>query len=63
MPDVPVLMPVSQYMAGWLEDYAERVQARISGVPRGAVTGLKRLDAILGGCLMPGLHFVTGIQQ
>lgn len=60
MPDVPVLMPVSQYMAGWLEDYAERVQARISGVPRGAVTGLKRLDAILGGCLMPGLHFVTG---
>jgi replicative DNA helicase len=60
MPDVPVLMPVSQYMAGWLEDYAERVEARISGVPRGAVTGLKRLDAILGGCLMPGLHFVTG---
>jgi replicative DNA helicase len=60
MPDVPVLMPVSQYMAGWLEDYAERVDARISGVPRGAVTGLKRLDAILGGCLMPGLHFVTG---
>jgi replicative DNA helicase len=60
MPDVPVLMPVSQYMAGWLVDYAERVEARISGVPRGAVTGLKRLDAILGGCLMPGLHFVTG---
>lgn len=60
MPDVPVLMPVSQYMAGWLEDYAERVEARDSGVPRGAVTGLKRLDAILGGCLMPGLHFVTG---
>lgn len=60
MHDVPVLMPVSQYMAGWLEDYAERVEARISGVPRGAVTGLKRLDAILGGCLMPGLHFVTG---
>ena len=53
-------MPVSQYMAGWLEDYAERVEARISGVPRGAVTGLNRLDAILGGCLMPGLHFVTG---
>lgn len=58
-PNVP-LVAASQYTAAWLEDYKERVESRVNGIPRGPVTGLKRLDSMLGGCLMPGLHFVTG---
>ena len=60
MPDVPVLMPVSQCLPDWMDDYAERERSYLNGEARGAVTGLRYLDQLLTGCLMPGLHYLTG---
>lgn len=60
MPDVPVLMPVSQCLPDWEDDYKLRVDSYDKGIARGAVTGLRKLDDILTGCLMPGLHYITG---
>jgi replicative DNA helicase len=61
MPDEPVLMPVSQCLPDWLDDYELRVDSYLNGTARGAVTGLQYLDnEILTGCLMPGLHYLTG---
>ncbi len=60
MPDEPVLMPVSQCLPDWQDDYELRVDSYLNGTARGAVTGLQYLDKVLTGCLMPGLHYITG---
>jgi replicative DNA helicase len=60
MPDVPILMPVSQCLPDWEDDYKLRVDSYLNGTARGAVTGLQYLDNVLTGCLMPGLHYITG---
>lgn len=35
-------------------------EARLTGKPRGAITGLKSLDEELAGAFAPGLHFIHG---
>lgn len=60
MPDEHVLMPVSQCLPDWEDDYKLRVISYLDGTARGAVTGLRYLDSVLTGCLMPGLHYLTG---
>ena len=35
-------------------------EARVSGKPRGAITGLGKLDRELSGAFAPGLHFIHG---
>lgn len=41
-------------------DYRRKATARSSGLAVGPISGLKKLDAELGGCLAPGLHILQG---
>ena len=56
----PRLLPLAALL-GEVEAFAQAVHdARITGVARGPVTGLRRLDDALGGVLQPGLHILHG---
>jgi replicative DNA helicase len=57
---VPRLMQLSQLLGEWEADAQTAFDARVNGVARGPVTGLVKLDAVLGGLLAPGLHIVHG---
>jgi replicative DNA helicase len=56
----PRLLPLAALL-GEVQEYAQAVHdARVNGVARGPVTGLRRLDDALGGVLQPGLHILHG---
>lgn len=42
------------------QDAAAAHEARLTGEPRGPVTGFPKLDRELSGALLPGLHFIHG---
>lgn len=54
------LLPLGKLADLWAEEAEAARAARLSGVPRGPVTGVPALDRELGGYLTPGLHFVHG---
>jgi len=56
----PRLYPCSDLLAAFTAEAEAAWDARRSGKPRGVTTGFRKLDAELGGYLMPGLHFVHG---
>src|SRR5262249_16936954 len=49
-----------QLLGEWEADAQAAFDARVNGIPRGPVTGLRSLDDALGGVLQPGLHIVHG---
>jgi replicative DNA helicase len=51
---------LGQLLDEWRDDAQAAFDARTKGIARGPVTGLARLDTILGGVLQPGLHIVHG---
>jgi len=55
---LPRLMKLGQLLDEWQEDAQAAFDARVNGIARGPVTGLAKLDAILGGVLQPGAHFI-----
>lgn len=57
---VAPLLPLSDLLNAWAVDAEAAQAARLSGVPRGPVTGLTKLDRELGGYLAPGLHVLHG---
>jgi replicative DNA helicase len=59
-PREPRLLPLDQLLGEWERDAEAAHEARISGRPRGPITGHARLDEALGGALSPGLHVVHG---
>jgi len=59
-PDVARLWPLGKLSDLWAADAEAARASRMSGVPRGPVTGFPTLDRELGGYLRPGLHFVHG---
>jgi len=59
-PAAPRLMQLSQLLGEWEADAQAAFDARVNGTARGPVTGLVKLDAVLGGLLSPGLHIVHG---
>jgi replicative DNA helicase len=44
----------------WELDALAAHQAALSGIPRGPITGLRKVDEALGGAFQVGLHFVHG---
>ncbi len=51
---------LGELLSVWEEDASLAHKARQAKTPRGPVTGLSRLDQILGGFLSPGLHVMHG---
>jgi replicative DNA helicase len=56
----PRLVRPADLLEEWEADATAAHQARVTGQPRGPVTGLEALDQELGGYLPPGLHVVHG---
>lgn len=56
----PRLCRLRDLLGEWETDATQAHQARLSGQARGPVSGFKQLDAEMGGCFAPGLHFVHG---
>jgi len=59
-PDAPRLYALGDLLGAWAADAEAAHAARLTGTPRGPVTGLDKLDRDLGGYLAPGLHIVHG---
>ena len=59
-PNAGRLLPLCDLLEAWQADAEAAYAARLSGTPRGAVTGLPRIDRELGGYLSPGLHVLHG---
>jgi len=56
----PILTRLGDLLGLWEADATAAHQARLSGIPRGPVTGLEKLDRDLGGALEQGVHVVHG---
>lgn len=56
----PPLFQLAGLVDALTEDAAMRRQAKLENRPIGPVTGFPTLDAMLSGCLMPGLHVLHG---
>ena len=58
----PMLRPVrlKDLVDELVADATAAAQARAEGRPRGPVTGLPKLDELLGGYLAPGVHVIQG---
>jgi replicative DNA helicase len=56
----PRLLPLGSLLGEWEVDAQAAFDARVKGIPRGPVTGLRALDDALGGVMQPGLHVVHG---
>lgn len=54
------LLPLAGIVDDLAADAATRRQAKIENRPLGPVTGFPRLDSMLSGSLMPGLHILHG---
>jgi replicative DNA helicase len=54
----PRLARLGDLLGEWEADATAAHQARLTGMPRGPVTGLAGLDLELGGVLEPGVHVV-----
>ncbi len=54
------LIRLSDALADFRADADAAHHARVTGTPRGPVTGLKKLDFELGGAFAPGVHVVHG---
>lgn len=59
-PERPRLCLMADLLDDLREDAAVAHAAKLDGVTRGPVTGFKKLDADLGGCLPVGLNIVHG---
>lgn len=56
----PKLLRFSDVLGAFRADAEAAFDARVNGVPRGPVTGIRALDDVLGGAMQPGLHIVHG---
>lgn len=56
----PRLIRLGDLLRDWEQDAAEAHEAYATGKPRGAITGLAKVDRELGGAFAPGLHIVHG---
>lgn len=56
----PPLLRLADLLGDWEADAAARHAAYNGGAALGPVTGLTRLDALIGSALMPGLHVLHG---
>jgi replicative DNA helicase len=56
----PRLARLGDLLGEWEADAVAAHRARLTGTPRGPVTGLAGLDLELGGALEPGLHVAHG---
>jgi replicative DNA helicase len=56
----PRLYALSQLLPDWQSDAEAAYDARVNGLPRGPLTGIKKLDLELNGALSPGVHVVHG---
>ena len=54
------LMARAEVLSAFECDAASAYAARVSGVPRGPLSGFKSLDRELGGAFAPGVHIVHG---
>jgi replicative DNA helicase len=57
----PVLIPLRALLDEWDAVARELYEAKQNNKPRGAVTGMPKLDAEIGGALLPGVHIAHGI--
>jgi len=60
-PSTARFLQLSSLLAEWDADAAARHEAKTTGKPLGPIMGLPKLDAVLGGALLPGLHHLHGI--
>lgn len=60
-PPQPALLPLRALIDAFDADARALHEAHTTGKARGAVTGMKRLDAEIGGALMPGVHIAHGV--
>ena len=56
----PPIVLLEDLVSQFVQDTEAAQQARLSNRPRGPVTGLSKLDEILGSYLAPGLHVLQG---
>lgn len=56
----PPVVLLDELIGALMADTEAAAAARASGIPRGPVTGLQKLDGLLGGYLAPGLHVLQG---
>lgn len=56
----PHLSRLSDLLGAWEAEATAAYDAHNLGIARGPVSGFKVLDREMGGCFMPGLHFVHG---
>jgi replicative DNA helicase len=56
----PRLARLGDLLGDWETDATAAHTARVTGQPRGPVTGLEPLDRALGECLAPGVHILHG---
>lgn len=54
----PRLLSLGDLLDEWQDDAQAAHGARVNGTARGPVTGLRSLDAALGGVLAPGVHIL-----
>ena len=59
-PDVARLINFGDLLREFGDDAQAANEARISGVPRGPISGLSGLDRELSGAWLPGLHWIHG---
>src|SRR2546425_697930 len=60
-PALPTLTRFVDLTAAFTAEATAAHDAYTSGKPRGPVSGLRTLDAELGGCFEPGLHVLHGV--
>lgn len=56
----PIPLRLTDLLGEWERDAAHAHDCYTSGRPRGPVTALPKLDGILGGYLIPGVHVIHG---
>ncbi|RYG61661.1 hypothetical protein EON80_23775, partial [bacterium] len=56
----PQLSRLSDLLGAWEAEATAAYDSHNLGIPRGPVSSFKLLDREMGGCFMPGLHFVHG---
>jgi replicative DNA helicase len=59
-PRAPRVVHLGDLLAEWRTEAEAAYAAHEQGIPRGPVTGHKKLDEALGGVLQPGLHLILG---
>lgn len=59
-PETPRLLPLRNLLSEFGDDAEAAHEARVSGKPRGPISGLPRLDRELSGAFLPGLHWIHG---